>query len=438
MSESPQTAPGKSSVVPSRRWLLVFLTVGSLGLAIWAVAEIVGIERALSRGRVLLRKQRPAEAERELNRYLWLHPRSPEAILLLAEAVISGSARSPQEAAELAISQMQTIPDESPFGAEARMREGRLALLILHQPDRAEKLLMRSAELDPELPDSHYLLWKLFDMTERFYYSEPHFWNTYNLTPDALKAEQLRNWYLSQFSPGTSNAELDRRMGFLTPGELPGDHIDLVRLDTFLSNEADSPMVVAANARFLLHLHERDEAIKVLTGISATEEAISNPFYLSAMVTVLMELGRLDEARSYFGRWPQPGTGFVYWSVAGRVFEVADRNDSSAVKAFDDALSIWPGPVEWSIMHRKAQCLARLGDRSAADAMLKEAKRIELLMEPEVHQKLRLAMADLSSRESLLEMVEFYQLINRQREAECWQRVIDRLPSLPIRVYSGR
>ena len=438
MSESTQTAPGKSSVASSRRWLLVFLTVGSLGLAIWAVTEIVGIEGALSRGRTLLSRRRDAEAERELNRYLWLHPRSPEAILLWAEAVISGDARSPHEAADLAIRRMQEIPDSSPFGAVARMREGRLALLILHRPDRAENRLMRSAELDPELADTHYMLWNVFDLTERFYYCELHFWQTYNLSPDGHKAGRLRDWYLSQFSPGAFSAELDRRMGFLGREESPGDHVDLVRLDTFLSNEPDSPMVVAAKARLLMRLYKRDEALGLLTEVSANEDAISNPFFLSALVTVLMDLGRIEEARRYFVRWPQPGTGFLYWSIAGRVFEVADRDDKSAVKACDEALSVWPGPVEWRIMHRKAQCLARLGDRAAADAMLKEAKRIELLMEPEVHQKLLLALTDLSSPEPLREMVEFYHSINRPREAECWNEVIDRLPSSPEKVHSLR
>ena len=299
-------------------------------------------------------------------------------------------------------------------------------------------MLLRSAELDPELLDTHYLLWNVFDMTERFYYSEPHFWKTYDLSPNGHQAARLREWYLSQFSPGAFSLELDRRMGFLMPEELPGNHVDFVRLNTFLSNEADSPMVVAAKARFLIHLHKRDEAVGLLTGFSANEEALGNPYFLSALVTVLIDLGRLDEARRYFARWPQPGTGFLYWSVASRIFEVADRDDRSAVNACDAALSIWPGPVEWSIMHRKAQCLARLGDRSTADAMRKEAKRIELLMEPEVHQKLLLALTDLSSRESLLQMVRFYQSINRQREAECWQEVIDRLPSPPNKVYSPR
>lgn len=438
MSESPQTAPGKSTVVSSRRWLLFFPTIGLVGLSVWAAVEMIGIERALARGRTHLRHLRAEEAERELNRYLWLHPRSPEAILLWAEAVISGDLRSPEEAAELAIGRMQEIPDGSPVAAEARMKEGRIALLILHQPDRAEKLLMRSAELDPELVDTHYLLWKLFDLTERFYYSEPHFWNLYNLSADAVKAERLRDWYLSQFSPGTSNTELDRRMGFLLPGEQHGDQIDEARLDEFLTNEPDAPMVVAAKARLLLHLRERDEAIRLLMGISDDQDALSNPFYVAALVTGLLDLGRLDEARSYFEKWPQPHAGFLYWSVAGRVFEVVDRDNMAAVNACNEALAIWPGPVEWSIMHRKAQCLARLGDRTGADTMLKEAKRIELLMEPEVHKKLLLAMEDLSSRQSLLQMVEFYQAINRQREAECWKDVIDRLPPPQFKVYSGR
>ncbi len=440
MSQSPQVAiePRPTQSSPWRLPIFLLVIAGLLGLVVWAALQFSRAGEALSRGKTLLRQRREPEAEREFDKYLWLYPRDPEAILLWAEAVITSDRRDPQEAARLVNGRLNDIPDTSPFGAEARMREGRLALLILHQPDRAEKLLTRSVELNSELADTHYLLWKLLDMTERFHYSEEHFWKTYELSPEELKSERLRDWYLSQFSPGTANSELDRRMGFLPAGKLPGDDISMERLNAFLANEPQAAMVVTAKARLLMHLREHEEALRLLLEISESNEALCDPQYLSALVTVLIDLGRTDEVRKYFETWPQSAGGFIYWHTAGLVFDVVDRDDTSAVKAYDSALSVWPGPAEWSIMHRKAQCLARLGDRTGADAVRDEARRIELLMETEVHQKLRLAMADLTNPEALQQMVRFYLSLRREREAKCWQDAIDRLPLQTGKVYSPR
>ena len=48
-------------------------------------------------------------------------------------------------------------------------------------------------------------------------------------------------------------------------------------------------------------------------------------------------------------------------------------------------------------------------------------------MEPEVHQRLRTALADLNSQETALQMIEFYNQLERKGEAEEWQKVLDEL-----------
>jgi len=284
-----------------------------------------------------------------------------------AQAVVSGNARPPRQSAELAMQRLQLISDNSEFGGQARMREGRLTLLILHQPAHAEKLLVRSTELNPDLLDSHYLLWKLFDMTERFQMSESHFWKCYDLTSEAERPERLREWYVSQFSPSAANADLDRLMGFLKADELPGDETDIKRLEEFYSSEPDSPMVVAAIAQWYLRNRQRDDALSILKAIPADKEATRSPFYLATMIAVLLDLGKMEEARSYFSLWQDQQRGHLYWTTAGRVLELADRNDTAAVDAYDRAISMWPGSVEWPVMHRKAQCLSRLGKKDAAE-----------------------------------------------------------------------
>ena len=428
--ETPNRSPGPRH--RSFRFLSIGLVLGLLLATAWWVSSV---ERSFRKGKLLLRQLREVEAEKELEQYLLLHPRNPEAILLWAEAVLTGDSRTPKDAAQLALSRLADIPDESPLGGEARMREGRLALLILHQPDRAESLLRRSAALDPDLADTHYLLWKLLDLTERFHDSAPHFWKLYELTPDASKPERLREWYISQFSPISANAELDRRMGFLGQDQAADNQTTLTRLKEFMAQEPQSPMICAALASWLIDVLERDEALLLLTRDGLSAEAFQNPHYVAAMVKVLMELGRLDEARDHFERWPEPLEGFVYWRTAGRLFEVADRNDKAAVEAYDKALSVWPGPADWSMMHRKAQCLNRLGIRDAAETVRVEAKRIELLMETEVHRTLRLALLDLRNPSSLRQMVEFYQAIRCELETKCWQNALDRLPHNSGAVY---
>ena len=80
-------------------------------------------------------------------------------------------------------------------------------------------------------------------------------------------------------------------------------------------------------------------------------------------------------------------------------------------------------------MHRRAQCLARLGDREEAEKGRQESKRIERLMETEIHNKLRLALVDLKDPGTLKMMVEFYRSLNRARESTCWQTELERLLS---------
>jgi len=427
----------KSSDPPKNRRRRILILVTGLGLIVWSAIEIVHLERAPARALRLLRQQRPTEAETELFHYLRFHPRSPEAILLWAQAVISGEVRTPREAATLAISRLQLIPENSAQAGEARMREGRLTLLILHQPALAESLLMRSIELNPNLLDSHYLLWQLFDMTERFQQSEPHFWKTYDLSDESARAERLREWYVSQFSPSASTAELDRQMGFLKSGEFPGPESDIARLEEFYSSEPDSPLIVAALAQWYLRNHQRDEALQILMRIRNRNEALQSPFYVATSVAVLLEMGKLDEAKSNLEQWPKPTEGFVYWSTAGKVFDLVDRDDAAAVSAYDRALAIWPGPAEWSLMHRKAQCLARLGKKAEAEAVRNEARRVELQMEATAHQELRAALANLDSPETSTQMIDFYESLNREQEASCWRDIRNRL-SINVRlIYSN-
>jgi len=413
--------PGKT-----KRLLLLLPAVAAAAWFMWARYESRTAAMLQEQGRQYLRERRDELAESAFDRCLQYTPLDAELILLWAEAVISGRNRTPQQAAELALTRLQQIPDSSPFAAEARMREGRLGLLVLLKPDFAESRLRKSLQLGPPTLDANYLIWKACDLTERFSDSEPWFWAAYELTPVEQQPERLREWYTSQFSPQAANAELDRLMGFLEPERFSDDTVTLARLAAFRRNEPDSFLTAAAEAHFMIHLRDRDPAIELLLKQWQRPGAITQDFLMSTLVDVLLETGRLDEAQVIFERWT-PGQSFQWLRTAGRMQQIVYQQDAEAVQLFEKALPIWPGPIDWSLLHFKAQSLAKLGQRTDSETARVRAKEIELLMELEVHRELRQALLDLRRPENLQKMEDFYRKIGRDREANEWKKHLERL-----------
>lgn len=397
----------------------------------WNRYEDSRAQGAAERGRQYLRERRDELAEREFAQSLQRFPADDSLRLLWAQAVIGGRSRTPQEAAELAISGLSQISDKSPVAAEARMREGRLALLVLQQPDRAEQLLRRSLSLDPTPVDAHYLLWKLYELTDRYQEAEPFFLGVWERTAVAERGERLRDWYLSQFSPLAATAELDRRMGFVEQGQVGGDGVVVMRLATFQRNEPDSAITLAVNAAHLIQLRDRESALPLLEQVQSTSEALSSDFFLSVYVNLLLELGRLPEAQAWFEAYNGPQTGYLFDRTVGRLEQTIFRRDEVALRHFERALAVWPGPMDWSLMHFKAQSQARLGRREEADQTRTRAKEIEVLMELPVHQKLRQRLLNLSDPATLREMENFYRALGRTWEANEWSRLSSDLPSAP-------
>lgn len=405
------------------RLLMILLTVVAVSTGAWGYThwKTNSALSSLAKGRQYLKERRAELAEKAIGDYLEVCPDDAEAILNWAEAVIDGKSRLPKDAANVACEALSRIPDQSPFAAEARMREGRLTLFVLLRPERAEKLLMQSRQLNAESMDVHFLLWKLFDLTERFQFAEEHFWNTYDRSPDSIRTERLIEWYLSQFSTNSGNATIDRLLGFLPADQQTSDDVVAARLDSFLENEPDSTLNLTAKASFLLHLRDREAAGKLLDQAAIRADALNDPFFLATRIAYFLDLGKLREAQSVFDRWNAPKEGYLYLKTLGRVQQLVHRQDKAALESFEQAIRIWPGPMDWSNLHFKAQSLARLGDRTGAEQTRAKAKEIELLMELDVHHQLRMAMQSLNRPESFTAFEEFYLKLGREREASAWR-----------------
>ncbi|MFM8219662.1 MAG: hypothetical protein ACKOJF_12165, partial [Planctomycetaceae bacterium] len=160
----------------------VLIVLGVLACG-WLGALMLRAQRGLAEGRRLVERNALPAAHRELDRYLWLHPRDPEALLLAAEALTRDESLPSETAIPQALRLLERIPDGSPRGAEARAKQARLLFFVQHKPVAAERLFLKALELDPKYIEVRYLLWKLYDLTGRSDGAEELFWSLYPQTP---------------------------------------------------------------------------------------------------------------------------------------------------------------------------------------------------------------------------------------------------------------
>jgi tetratricopeptide (TPR) repeat protein len=398
--------------------LMILVLVACGGWLGWEVVRANHNRTAAARS---IARENWAQARLELARYLRLRPGDSQARLMFAESYARDDSLSAELSAKNAIEQLQCIPDSVPVGARARTQEGRLRFLILNQPIRAESLFRRAIELDDGNYDAHFMLWKLLDMTGRSHLTETLFWRVYELSPALERPLRLREWYLSEFSPGSENAPFDRSMGFLEEAEKPGALVDFRRLQQFTLAEPESPIAGAAVARLFLRENLREKSRETLDQIDRLDGAYSEPYYIATRIQVLLECGEFDDVEECFKRWPEPRSGFEFWKFKAIILDEIRRDNEAAVEEYDRALEVWPGRDDWQLMFRKAHCLNRLGKKREADEVRNAAARVEKLMERDVHVGVRQALGHLDDPAAIATVVDFYRKLGRTRESQAWE-----------------
>jgi tetratricopeptide (TPR) repeat protein len=421
--------------VPERsRWpyaaaaIAVVLLLAGGAAIVWLNARVVLAEQ-------FMEERQWGKARRALATYLQLKPYDVQARLLMARCLISDNSLPTPENVQGALQHLGKIPGESPSSAEARVQEGRLHLLLLLQPGRAERCFLRALQREPHRADAHSLLWKLYDLTGRWHLAAPHFWEVYDQTVASDRSVLLRDWYLSEFSPATATADLDRRLGIIGEVEHPGLDSERRRLETFIAAESDWPVGHAVLARWCQRHEMRSRVKALLARAKSLEGGGQDPFVLATQVFVSVELGEFDEARAALANWPPPYEGYEYWKCRGLVADEILRDDHQARGAYQRALDTIPGQSDWLIRHSLAQCLARLGDQQSAANARRRSKEIELLMESDVHGPLRKALVHPNNSQTIGRMVDFYEKLGRPREKQAWQNLVP--PSSRLEQHSS-
>ena len=411
----------------SKRLIVGILLFLGGGAGLYATVIVVRAQSGLNAGQELLDHQLWPQAREQLSRYIWLHPSDARARMLMAEAFVKDETLPAVEAASHAMDYLAEIPDSAPLGAEARLRQGRLCFLILQKPGRAEQLLRNAIELRADNLPAYQLLWTLLNVTGRAELSEEVFWRVYELSPEREQPLRLREWFMSQFFPTSANASIDLMMEILAAEEVPTRTTESRRYLRFRENEPEAPINHAALAQWCQQEGDPYLAIRLLDAAAMElDNATLDPFFLAAYIATLLDLGKQERAEAYFQRWPDTDRGHLYWKWRAIIMDEVGEAHEDGCQAYERALEIWPGPMDWRLRHRRAACLARLGSAPLAEMEREHATAIQNIMTIETLDRLRNALGSLPELEKL-EVVDFYRQLGRNREADCWLEQIQRL-----------
>lgn len=364
------------------------------------------------------------DARRRLEWLLWLQPNDPQLKLMMAEAIARDDSLASATHTVRAADYLNGIPDSVPEAVEARIREARLRFLLLRQPCAAERLLRRAIAINSDAADAYSLLWLILAMTGRAETVEPVFQKLWNSAADHNSKELLRDWFISQCDPMRFTAGLDERMGFRAPTDASHRRSELLRLLEFRRQEPTEPVVHAAVAQWFQQDGDLEQAHKLLTESRSISGALTDRFYLSVSIRVLVEVGELSEAVQQFDHWPEPRDGHEFFYCQGLLQEVSEQKFESAADSYAKAISIWPGHANWKCHFRRAACLALINDHETADAVRKQANQVQALFKPDWQERMRKAILAPQEPHNLDTIRQFYRLLNRGGEVQQWSQAI--------------
>ena len=102
--------------------------------------------------------------------------------------------------------------------------------------------MQRRRVIGPPRPDAALIGLALDIEIGRHQLTEPIFWKVFELCPPAERYVRMREWFLSEFSPGTSAAPLDEKIGVVDEKEHSGLIAEYRRLQRYCVTEPDSPV----------------------------------------------------------------------------------------------------------------------------------------------------------------------------------------------------
>ncbi len=407
--------------------------------AVWIPASLIVIAGLVAAGMLLQVRAELTEARRHMgfgdfeearaciDSFLKWFPASTEAHMLAAEVAIKDESLHSDAALSAALGHLRKIPDSDQLASRARIQEARIYLFLMDMPGRAEERLQKAIQLDSSTAEPYYLMWKLMDLTGRSFYAEEFFIQTYLFSPTELKPVRLREWYMSQFYPATANPTLDRLMQVTSGYQPSGAVSELRRFERFVAAEPTNPANSAIIARwYLLDGSPRDSLKFLKDAMPETVEPLQDSTFISTLINTLYDLGEFQQAWQFYEQWA-PEDSYEYHRWTAILEDDVRENRTAALAAYDRALSKWPGPADWRMMFRKANCLVQLGRTDEGNQIRKKAQQVEAMMEEDIHRPLRNALAAPDDPDTIQSMIDLYDQLEMQLESGFWRSELSRV-----------
>ncbi len=205
-----------------------------------------------------------------------------------------------------------------------------------------------------------------------------------------------------------------------------------MRYIRFRNAEPESPLCYAALARWFQLSGDSRFALESLEkGRDKMQNEEHDPFYLATMISLLIEQGEFDRADECFQKLAQTAHRLRILAGEGQILQEVRGEYAEAIQAYDRALHDWPGPARLA----DPQSQGKLPGSAAGPGRSRPRARAS-----QGHRELdgrkgapaaALCAGLPDDPELLQELVDFYQKIDRPREATAWSEHIARLRSQP-------
>jgi tetratricopeptide (TPR) repeat protein len=397
---------------------LVVALVLVLGVAIGATIYM-GYEPVADTAERLLKEGNHSRARKILERHLETTPDDTRAIQLLADSMVVSPNFGNERTADEVVNVLDGIPDDCPEGLLARLQQAELSLLRLFEVQRAEGYTKRAIQIDSDDWRPYEILLNIYQLTRRFPASEPVYDAMYKAAPISKRMDVLQKWYVCQFAPFAMNEEFDRTLN------LPKQaNTEILRYVNFIDFEPSAPGPRAALASTALDAGSPKEAVDVLTS-DEVDRSQADAFYTYQLIRGYVMLGELEKARAEFDGWAMEKDGHYYSRAAALITEEVDGEFEKAIPFYKEALTSWPGPVDFIFQGRYVACLRKAKQAEEADAEEARFKAQSGWSKPELQKEMLGMLEKLPEPEAIKKFAAFYKMMNRDKDSERWLSLLE-------------
>lgn len=393
---------------------LVVLLVAAIAATLWyqSAPDLDEARKLLGRG--------DNEAAREvLEDYVSFYPEDYEALAMLAESMINDPQyNSTVRGAKEIDAVLEKIPDSAAQATKARLQQASLALNVLHEIQKAERMTKRALKIDPNHGEANRTMWIILQLTRRFAHAEKYYDRAYEAANDTERVGILQNWYLSQFRPFTLSVGYDRGLDIK-----PGPNSEAQRYGSFLKMEPNAAAPRAAGAALFLEAGQVDEALKLLDDESV-EPYDMDASFLGMLVEALITVGRPEEAAEALDEWAGETESYLYHRAAAMVAEEVEEDYDKALTHYEAAMAQWPATVDARTRSQYASCLRKAKQPEKAAEQEKIVEESTRFTDQKIHGQLHLAMRSLPDPEAVKKFADFYRLLGREQDAKRWEAVL--------------